>query len=155
MKPVANFLRLQHRYGLAEGVWLQIEKQGNRDRLKIPNSIGRGHWRTGEHACAPRLLPQPFGEHWRELLQFIYVVRLALERERQLPCLLKIAIVNLETLHRRKLARQNVEDFRIKLKRAKENCDASGSQNSNTAPNQRAALGYGSGNEITDAHERR
>jgi hypothetical protein len=67
--------------------------------------------------------------------------------------LLKIAIVNLETLHRRKLTGQNVEDFRIKLKRANENCDASGGQHRNTTPHQRASLGYGSGDEITDAHK--
>jgi hypothetical protein len=68
--------------------------------------------------------------------------------------LLKIAIVNLETLHRRKLTGQNVEDFGIKLKRANEKCDASGGQRRNATPHQRAALGYGSGDEITDAHER-
>jgi hypothetical protein len=72
--------------------------------LKIANTVGRSHWRTGEHPRAPGLLPQPFGKHRRELLQFIHVVRVALERERELPRLLKIAIVNLETLHRRKLA---------------------------------------------------
>jgi len=81
---------------------------------------------------APRLLPQSFGEHWRRNSSSLSTsFGLALERERQLPCLLKIAIVNLETLHRRKLTGQNIEDFRIKLKRANENCDATGSQHSN------------------------
>ena len=77
-----------------------------------------------------------------------------MKRERELSCLLKIAIVNLETLHRRELAGQNVEDFGIKLQRRNKNCDASNGQQSHAAPHQRAALGYGSGDEITDAHER-
>src|SRR5215510_3453965 len=104
MKTIANFLRLQDRDSLAEGVRLQIKKQGDRNRLKIADSIRRGHWRTGEHARAPGLLSQSFCKHWRELLQFVYVVRPALERERKLARLLKIAVVNLETLHRRKFA---------------------------------------------------
>jgi hypothetical protein len=122
--------------------------------LKIANSIRRGHWGTGEHARAPGLLPQSVGEHWRELFQFNYVVRLALKRERELSGLREIAIVNLETLHGRKLTGQNVEDFRIKLERANKNGNANGAQQNNAAPHQRAALGYGSGNEITNAHER-
>src|SRR5213076_3469039 len=95
MKAIANFLRLQDRYGLAEGVWLEIKKQGYRDYLKIADSIRGGHWRTGEHARAPGLLSQSFGKHRRKLVQFIHVLRVALERERGLPRLLKIAIVNL------------------------------------------------------------
>jgi hypothetical protein len=123
--------------------------------LKIANSIRRGHWRTGEHTRAPGLLAQSFRKHGRKLLQFIHVFRLALERECQLPRLLKIAIVNLETLYRRKLTGQNIEDFGIKLERANENCDASRSQHSNAAPNERSSLGNGSGDEITDTHELR
>ena len=83
--------------------------------MKITNSVRRGHWRTGEHAYRPGLLSQSFGKDWSELVKFIYVIRLAQERERELPRLLEIAIVNLETLHRRKLAGQNVEDFGIEL----------------------------------------
>src|SRR5436190_17783382 len=154
MKAIANFLRLQDRYGLAEGVWLEIKKQGYRDYLKIADSIRGGHWRTGEHARAPGLLSQSFGKHRRKLVQFIHVLRVALERERELPRLLKIAIVNLETLHRRKLAGQNIEDFGIKLQRRHKNCDAGNGQQSHAAPHQRASLGYGSGDEITNAHER-
>src|SRR5436190_257711 len=67
--------------------------------------------------------------------------------------LLEIAIVKLETSQRRKLAGQNVEDFGIKLQRRSKKCDASNGQQNHAAPHQRASLGYGSGDEITDAHE--
>jgi hypothetical protein len=56
-------------------------------------------------------------------------------------------------LHRRKLVGQNVEDFGIELQRRNKNCDAGDSQQSHAAPHKRASLGYGLGDEITDAHE--
>src|SRR4029077_16750334 len=108
----------------------------------------------GEHAHAPWLLWQSFDKHRRKILQFIDIVRGALERERELPRRLKIAIVNLETLHGRKLVGQNIEDLGIELQRRDKNCDTGNGQHSHAAPHERASLGYGLGDEITDGHKR-
>ena len=62
--------------------------------MTIANSIRRFHRRTGQDACAPGLLPQFFCEDRRELFQLVDIARVAKERERELPGLLKVAIVN-------------------------------------------------------------
>src|SRR2546430_17736654 len=80
----------------------------------IANAFGRGHGRARERARAPGLLPQSLSKHRREILQFLDVIWVADKRERQLPRLLKIAIVDFEALHGRKPARQNVEHLGIK-----------------------------------------
>src|SRR5262249_26598534 len=95
LKAIANFVWLQDRYCLVESSRFQVEQQRHGDRLQIANTFGRGHWRTCEHAGAPWLLAQAFREHRRELVQLIYIVRIANQRERQLTRLLKIVVVDL------------------------------------------------------------
>src|SRR4051794_25817015 len=113
MKPISNFVRLQDRHGLVESAWFKVEKQWDRDRLQIANTIRSGHGRTCEHARAPRLAAQPFCKHRREFLQLVDLLWIGDKRERQLTCLLKIVVVHFQTLDRRKFGWQNIEDLRI------------------------------------------
>jgi hypothetical protein len=99
------------------------------------------------------LLPQSLAKPRRELVQFVDITWITLKRECQLSCLFKIAIVNLEALHRRKSARQNVEDLGIKSQRCDEGGNAKKDERTHTTPDQRATLRDSSGNEIADAHE--
>jgi hypothetical protein len=61
-------------------------------------------------------------------------------------------IVDFQALDRWKFARQNIEDLRIQSQGCEKNGDANDGQHSHTAPNQRATLCDGSGDEIADAH---
>src|SRR5215831_6296478 len=111
MKAIANLIRLEERHCLIESTGLQIEKQWDRDRLQIADAISSSHRRTSEHACGPGLPAQPLCKNRSEFLQFIHILRIADKRERQLTCLLKIVIVDLQALDRWKFAWQNIEDF--------------------------------------------
>src|SRR4029077_13633692 len=93
------------------------------------------------------------GKHRREFLQLVDILWIAKKRKGQLPCLLKISIVNLEALHRWKSARQNVESLEIKPQRYDEDCNATDREHSDAGPHQRATLGDGLGDEVADAHE--
>ena len=152
MEPIANFLRLQDRHRLVEGAWFKIQEERCCDRLQITNSIRCGHRRTRQDSRAPRLLSQFFSEGGGEILQFINIIRIAEKREGKLPGLLKLAIINLQSLHRAETAGQNVEHIRIQAQRSNQDRDASDRERSRATPNQRASLRYDSGDEITDAH---
>src|SRR5262245_46618315 len=100
MKTLANFFRLQDRHCLVEGAGFEVEEQRDSDRLQIANAFRSRHWRTCEHARAPRLVAQPFCKHRREFLQLVDIPWIADKRERQLTSLLEIVIVDFQTLHR-------------------------------------------------------
>src|SRR5256885_2871905 len=53
-----------------------------------------------QHALAPRLFPQIFRKRRREFLELVDILRLATQRERQLACLFKVAIVNFQPANR-------------------------------------------------------
>jgi hypothetical protein len=59
------------------------------------------------------LLSQFLSKYWREVLQFLYVLRFTEERESELMGLLKLAIVDFKSFHGRKPAGENVKDFGI------------------------------------------
>src|SRR5262249_28841193 len=113
MKALANLVRLENRHCLVESARLQVKKQRDRDRLQIANAVWSRHGRTCEHARGPSLPTQPFCKHRREFLQLVDILGIADQRERQLTCLLKIVIVDFQTLDRWKFAWQNIEDLRI------------------------------------------
>jgi hypothetical protein len=94
-----------------------------------------------------------FRKHRGKVLQLIDIIWPAYKRERRLSRLLKIAIVDLETLHRGKSSGQNIEDLRIKSQRCRENRNASDRERRYAAPNQGAPLRHDLGDEVADAHE--
>jgi len=98
------------------------------------------------------LLSQFFSKDRCKVFQFINITRTAKKREGELPGLCKIAIVNLQSLHRTETAGQNVEHIGVEPQRRHENRDASGRERCHAAPHQRTPLRYSSGDEITDAH---
>src|SRR5207247_4019323 len=108
---------------------------------------------TGRQALARWFLAQSLGKQRREFLQLVDILWIAKKCKGQLPCLLKIAIVNLEALHRWKAAGQNVEYLGIKPQRYDEDRNATDREHSDAGPHQRATLGDGLGDEVADAHE--
>ena len=76
------------------------QEQRDFDRLEIANAFRCGHGRTGEHTLGPQLPAQTFRKHRCELIQFVDVLGIAHNRERELTRLLKIVIVDFQALHR-------------------------------------------------------
>ena len=90
----------------------------------------------------PEYIKRWFSEGGGEILQFINIIRIAEKREGKLPGLLKLAIINLQSLHRAEIAGQNVEHIRIEAQRGNQDRDASDRERSRAAPNQRASLRF-------------
>ena len=109
-QALTDFFGLQDRHRLFENGRFEVQEQWHCHRLEIANSIRRLHRRTGQDTCAPRLLQQFVSENRRKSFQFIDIIRTANERESQFPGLLKLAIINFQSLYRTKTRWQDVKD---------------------------------------------
>src|SRR5229473_765296 len=154
MQSLANFVRLQDRDRLLERRWLQIQEQWNRNPLQIANAIRRFHWRAGQHAIAPRLLPQILRKYRPEFLQLIDVLRLATQSECQLTRLFEVAIVNFQTLDRLETFWEHVDHVGVELDPRDQNGEAGGCECCDAKPDEQASLRHDACDQITHPHNR-
>ena len=82
-------------------------------KSRMPSGVSIGA--PDRNARAPRLLAQFLRELRRELFQFIDVLRLADERESQIPHLREIAIVNFQAFDRFEPAGKKIQHLAIEL----------------------------------------
>ena len=79
-------------------------------------------------------------------------MRLTTQRERQLPGLFKVAIVNFQSFDRLKTLREHVDHIGIEFDPRDQNGEARSSQRDDTEPDEHAALRHHPCDQITHPH---